>query len=284
LSQGAWSGLGALLERSLEILVRRCAKEIFGGDWRLVAEQLSLSSGRLDLLFADGSDQRHVLELKKGRADQSAIAQVLGYAQDLTDVLDGAVVVPWIVANEIPDRTRKAADSRGVRTRSISPAECLALMASCGLTDAELFGSRRATGVLHGGAKCGLKAQIPNIEAFKEMPGSTASLLERLTAEKHYQVRSGKMQTVVHYRGIQLGGINRKHHKGVAYLLEGCVLSSDFERALESLGYRRCSKVQPGHQHVWWQCSFHDTTAIGKAFKAASEEVDRFLLRESVSQ
>jgi hypothetical protein len=35
----------------LEILVRLCASDLFGPDWTLIAQQLSLPSGRLDLLF-----------------------------------------------------------------------------------------------------------------------------------------------------------------------------------------------------------------------------------------
>ena len=83
-----------MLERSFEILVRLCATDVFPGDWELIAQQLSLPSGRLDLLFADSEQRRHLIELKKGSAKRESVDQANRYRKDLTQLLDGATVIP----------------------------------------------------------------------------------------------------------------------------------------------------------------------------------------------
>lgn len=267
-------------ERSFEILVRQCAEVIFCSGWQLIAQQLSLSSGRLDLLFLDAESQRHVVELKKGRAKLDAITQTVRYAEELSNLLDGAVVVPWLVAHEIPVNVRAHASQLGVRTRAVSNAECEVLMKSSGLGERELFGVRRAEGVLHGGAgRGGIWGKVDNDVAYSSLPQEMASVLRDLEKRKNFLVRSGAMQTVVHYRGVKLGGVNRVHRGGHGYISEGVVLGGEFSMLLENLGFRRMTKTQSGnsHEHIWWEISAISAGEFECAINAARDVVNRSL-------
>lgn len=267
-------------ERSFEILVRRCAESIFGPGWRLIAQQLTLRSGRLDLLFSDSEGQRHLVELKKGRGSVEAVDQVLRYASDLTGLLDGAIPVPWVVAHEIPFPVSEAAKHRGVRTRAVSLIECEMLMRSAGIGERDLFGTRREAGILHGGSGRGGVQQSVAIEtAYASIPEALARVLRGLEELEHFQVRSGNMQTVVHYRGVKLGGVNRKHRGGVAYIAEGVVLNMEFSTMLGHLGFRRMTKTQArgGHEHIWWEISAVHARAFETAIHAARDVVNRSL-------
>ncbi|MFH1743485.1 MAG: hypothetical protein ABIH23_31150, partial [bacterium] len=102
-----------MLERSLEIIVRLCAEDIFEPRWELIAQQLAIPSGRIDLLFADRAARRHLVEVKKGRAQRSACGQVLAYARDLAAFLEDSSIVPWIVAHEIPVHVEQDARAMG---------------------------------------------------------------------------------------------------------------------------------------------------------------------------
>lgn len=269
-----------MLERSLEILVRLCANDLFGRDWTLIAQQLSLPSGRLDLLFIDGDRRRQLVELKKGRAGPDAIKQVLRYADDVSRLLDAVPPVPWVVAHEIPEAVAILAESRGVRTLAADQARCDALIRDRGLTEADLLGARREGGVLHGGgAKGGLRRPVDNLVAFLSMPNELAAFLTELENTPFVEVRSGGMQTVIHYRGIKLGGVNRVHRGGVAYVSEGVVIRNEFAMQLASLGFRRMTKRQSGsaHEHLWWEISCHEVPPIRRAIELAGETVDRAL-------
>jgi hypothetical protein len=274
-----------VLERSLEILVRLCASDLFSRDWTLIAQQLSLPSGRLDLLFIDGDRRRQLVELKKGRAGPDAIEQVLSYADDVSRLLDGVPPVPWVVAHEIPNAVAILAASRGVRTLAADQARCEALIRDRGLTEADLLGARREGGVLHGGgAKGGLRSPVDNSVAFLSMPDEIAAFLTQLEKTPFVDVRSGGMQTVIHYRGVKLGGVNRKHRGGVGYISEGVVLHEAFVEHLHRLGFRRMTKTQvdSGHEHIWWEISSTRTDEFEEATRLAREVVDRALHIEQV--
>lgn len=267
-------------ERSLEILVRHCVESIFDVGWNLIAQQLTLPSGRIDLLFSDGLHQRQVVELKKGRAKKEAVHQVLRYAVDLSDLLDGTSVSPWVLAHEIPNDVEAYASSVGVRTRAVSVAECEELVKAYGLSEKDLLGIRRAEGVLHGGSGGGgVWRSVPNAEAYLEMPHQMAALLRSFETQDHFILRSGAMQTVIHYRGVKLGGVNRKHGGGHGYISEGVVLRHDTALLLERLGFSRKTKIQAGsdHEHIWWQLPIQEADSFGKAIHHAVDVVDRSL-------
>ena len=269
-----------MLERSLEILVRLCAHDLFPADWELIAQQLALPSGRLDMLFADSDNRRHVVELKKGRARTEAVDQVARYADDLRSLVGEVTTVPWVVAHDIPDDVSAYANRYGcelVRCRSNGVTR---FIRERGLTEADLLGVRRAAGVLHGGgAKGGLRHPVSNEEAFGVMPADVGKLLTIVAATPHFEVRSGGMQTVIHYRGVKLGGVNRKHRGGVGYISEGVVIDAGLAAQLADCGFRRMTKVQSGssHEHVWWEVSWSQVDAIKLAIERARATVDRAL-------
>ncbi|MDH4565940.1 DUF91 domain-containing protein [Pseudomonas sp. BN414] len=265
-------------ERALEILVRSCLEDIFGAGWNLLAQQLSLPSGRLDLLIADGAGNRHLIELKKGRAKPDAITQAIRYSEELSALLDGAAVMPWVVAHEIPNQVAEQAENSGVKTLAISYSKCEALMLARGLGEKDLIGERRAAGVLHGGTgKSGLWEAIDNEGAFSEMPHATASLLRGLERTMHFIVQSGRMQTAVYYRGVKLGGVNRKHRH--CYISSGVVVRSDFTEFLSRHGFRRKCKTQASssHEHIWWDVPLQNSIEFGLALQQAKLVVDRSL-------
>lgn len=266
-------------ERTLEILVRTCVEDLFGTGWKVIAQQLALPSGRLDLLVADHFGIRNVLELKKGRANSSAIGQAIRYANELSGLLDGVSVVPWIVAHEIPPAVDNEAKVSGVKVLPISYARCEELIAAHDLSDQILLGDRRAAGVLHGGTgTAGLWETIDNRIAFSELPPSSAAMMQRLQRQDHLQVQSGKMQIALYYRGVKIGGINRKHKH--CYISEGVVLRSSFQDRLASLGFRRRSKTSGvgSHEHVWWQLPLNQPKEFESALSEAIRVVDLALL------
>ena len=265
-------------ERAFEILVRNCLEDIFGIGWHLIAQQLTLPSGRLDLLIADGFDNRHLLELKKGRATPAAIAQTVRYAKELSALLDGAPVMPWVIAHELPTQVAEQAAIAGVKTLGISLAKCETLMMARGLDERDLLGDRRIAGVLHGGSgKAELWESVDNEEAFSEIPATMTSLLRQLERAAHFIVHSGRMQTAVYYRGVKLGGVNRKHRH--CYISDGVVLRNEFVEFLLHHGFRRKCKTQASssHEHIWWQGPWQHSVQFGSALQRAQLVVDHSL-------
>lgn len=269
-----------MLERSFEIIVRLCPGEIFGKGWELRAQQLSLPSGRIDLLFIDGDGVRNVVELKKGRATRRAIEQVLGYAKDLSRELDCVDVVPWVVAHEIPSKVASYAAEAGVRTKGVSLQECKEIVERNGISEGDLLGRRKDGSVISGGSpKRGLRNKVPNEIAYAEMPIEMADALRKMEKQPHMDIASGNMQTVIYYWDIQLGGVNRKHRSGVAYIVSGMVLTPRHEKRLGQLGFVSMSKTQQGsnHEHIWWETSWRHTSAFIRAVEDAKGLVDRAL-------
>lgn len=267
-----------MLERSLEIVVRHAFRDIFAFNWTHTAQQMGLPSGRIDLLFQNGRGTLHVVELKKGPAVVGAIDQVLGYANDLRVLFPEKTVVPWLVANSIQPALDAKAHAAGVRTRAVPETEVRALMARHGLGEADLVGPRRGARILHGGgSKRGLRNLVENAEAYKEMPAAVAGVLRAWEADSRFDVVSGGMQTTVWYRGIKLGGVNRQHRGGVAYLAEGVAISAEYERAIERAGFRRMEKTQAGshHVHVWWETPWTNLDGFQAGFREARAVVDR---------
>jgi len=267
-----------MLERSLEIVVRHAYRDIFGDDWIHTAQQMGLPSGRIDLLFQDGAGILHVVELKKGPAVAGAINQVLGYAGDLGQIFPEKKVVPWVVANSIPSAVEAKASALGVQVRGIAENEVRAMMVQHRLGEADLVGPRRGARILHGGgSKRGLRSQVDNEIAFREMPLEVANLMRLWESDSRFEIASGGMQTTIWYRGVKLGGVNRQHRGGVAYLAEGVAISLEYEQAIERSGFRRTEKTQTGsnHVHVWWETPWTNLDGIQSGFTAAKAVVER---------
>lgn len=267
-----------MLERTLEILVRKFPNDLLDQDWTLIAQQLQLQSGRLDLLFKDVAGARHLVELKKGPASKRAVDQVLEYATELSGIVDSSPVVPWVVAHEVPDSVSKYATAHDVRCREVAIKDCQAVIVKYHVLESELFGVRKQPGVLSGGeGKRGLRGHIPNEEAYREMAKPMVEYLETLERRVGYEITSGGMQTVVHYKRVKLGGINRKHRDGVAYIATGVVLGVDDEDALANWKFRPMEKRQSGSRetHVWWEVPSIEVASFAQAIERFSLVVDR---------
>ena len=262
-------------ERQLEIMVRRCPEAVFGAGFELVAQQLSLPSGRIDLLLKDATGTRHVVELKKGRATRAALQQVLAYSHDLS-VEAGVLVIPWVVAHEIPPAVESEANSQNVRVLAVSIDACYALCEEFGIVESDLIGSRKGSVISGGGSKWGLRSLVDNEEVFSVLPLDVTSALRQLTHTKHVDVVSGGMQTVVFYRCCKVGGYNRQHRGGHFYVANGVVIQSELAEKLSGLGFLRRSKVQSGssHEHVWWEIGGRQAEAFKSAVDACFQVID----------
>lgn len=269
-----------MLERSLEILVRSCPQDIFTSSWKLIAQQLTLPSGRIDLLFIDDLCVRQLVELKKGRATKASITQVLRYREDLSRELNDESIVPWVVANEIPPPVADLGIAKNVRTLAVSRERCMQLVEKHGFGDDVLLGVRRASGVLHGGTgKRGVRTPVANAEAYRQMPGRVAQTLKRLEKRTHFQIDSGGTSTSIHYRGVKLGGINRKDRGGHGFIAIGVVINPAFERRLAELGFHpeHRSTGEKTHEHNWWEISWVGIDSFDAAIDHAVDTVDRAL-------
>lgn len=266
-------------ERTLEIIVSRCPERVFGPGFSLVAHQLSLRGGRVDLLIAGQDGVRHVVEVKKSRAKHESIDQVFGYACELRDMSKGKPVYAWVVAHEIPSDVAEHARCRGVATRAVSIEECEQIVRECGLTAADLVGVRKTGKVINGGdTRHGLQQEVANEIAYIAMPKKMANALRVLERRPFFVLRSGGCQTTICYRGAKLGGVNRKGTQH-GYIASGVIISSEQESRLRLLGFNSKTKKQAGsrHEHAWWQIGIAQVKAFIAAIEEARIQVDRAL-------
>jgi hypothetical protein len=263
-----------MLERGFEILVRTCHEAIFGLGWSLRAQQLSVARGRIDLLFANADGELQLVELKKGQAKTGALNQALKYARCLS-VATGTPVTPWVVAHEVPSSVCEKAAALGVCVKSLPLSRCEELMEKHGIDETTLIGPRLDVGVLNGG---GAKRRVPNpvdnVVALSEMPAEVAKALGELSSRSGAELMSGRMQTVIHYKGVKLGGVNRKHRGGLAYIASGVINSAKAKDRLAELGFKLMTKTQSNHEHVWWELSWTYVPAFVTAINEACDRID----------
>lgn len=269
-----------MLERAFEILFRLHPEDFVGEKWTLRAQQLSLTSGRLDLLFSDPAGTRHVVELKKGPAGPSAIDQVCAYASDLHHVGGKFEIVPWVVAHQISESLKHKAAEHNVRCLEVSLAQCDRVAKARGISEADLLGPRKDNRVLTGGSgKKGLRSRITNSQAYKTMPTEMARYLRGLERTSGFDLASSTMFTVIYYKFVKIGGVNVKHRRGVAYIPTGVVLNAATERRLAKRGFRYMEEVKSGgkHVHVWWEVPYDCVDSFSAAIDDAVSLVDRII-------
>jgi Endonuclease NucS len=260
-----------VLERTLEIALSRYPG-ILDPDWELVGQQVAMPVGILDLLFKDKSGVLQLVEVKKAAANEKALAQVLRYTEYQRS--HGNRAVPWIVAHSIPPSLAERAKELGVRTRAITVEECEEALRLRGTDLARLAPLRqRTTGALTGG-NADLWRTVEHVDAFREMPSGFVAYLKRLLSTPGFTLRSGAMQTVIWYRGVKLGGVNRKHRGGVGYVTSG-VLTPALRKQLVSLGFRWMEKRQTsGHVHTWMEISIDTAESFAKGMETLRLVVD----------
>ena len=248
--------LPAMNERQMEIIVSRGIESVLGAGHRLVAQQLGLDRGRLDLLVLRPDGGLMVIELKKGRLTRNSVEQVRNYADALsTDT--ASPVTAMVIAQEALSRTADFAERRGVRLKTISESLLHETARQIGLSKADLLGDRRKAGVLFGGGT-GLRTSVPLYSALAECPEPIRRLVESLDAGvKHARFNAGTTQIVLHYRGIKVGGLNRRERGGHTYVSTGVVLSSEHEGTLGRNRFVRMRRNTTGtHEHIWWELSW----------------------------
>lgn len=255
----------------MEIIVSRGINRVLGPGHELKAQQVGVGGGRLDLLVSRPDGVRMVVELKKGRLGKDHVQQVKSYAKELfNDAQMSAKAM--VIANEASPRMIEFAEKEGVHVRTISESRLRELALQIGLSESDLLGDRRKEGVLFGGGS-GLRTSVSLQNALAECPDAIRSLVASLDAAfRDLRIRAGTLQIVLHYRGIKIGGLNRRERGGHTYVSTGVVLSAEHEAALVRNGFCRMTRNTTGkHEHIWWQLRWH-----GSEYARQSENAFRF--------
>lgn len=264
-------------ERYFEILLSRATKHVFGEQYKLVAQQLTLPSGRIDLLLQHRNGTKHVIEVKKDRAKADAVDQVIRYVLDFRQ--QGAKSVQgWVVANEIPEQTATYARQKHVRTLAIPEYKYAAIMAASGVSEEELLGQRIQAGTLiGGGVQSFQKNSVPLEAAVRELNPELRSFVMQELKLGTFYFNSGKMQISIIYKGVKIGGINRGHKHN---FISSNIVLNDLDRAvLAENGFIRTTKTQKtsSHTHVYWKNSINDVTALKNVLNHFSRSIERRL-------
>ena len=261
-------------ERQMEIIVSRGIDRVLGTGHQLQAQQVGVGGGRLDLLVSRPDGTRMVVELKKGRLARKHVEQVRRYAEALsTDAQMNAEAM--LIVNEASPRMLDFAGQGGVHVETISESRLSELAKQIGLSEPELLGDRRKDGVLFGGGS-GLRTSVPLQAALAECPEPIRSLVNSLDASfSHSRFRAGTSQIVLHYRGIKVGGLNRRERGGHTYVSTGVVLSAEHEVVLESNRFFQMTRNTTGmHDHVWWELQWN-----GSEYARQSNKVFRYFFK-----
>lgn len=245
-------------EKQMEIIVSRGLESVLGEKHRLMAQQVGLDCGRLDLLVSRPDGSLMVVELKKGRLTRNHVDQVRNYSDTLSMAI-GKYVAAMVIAQEAHPRTVDLANRRGVRFTAISEERLYDIAKKTGLSESDLLGDRRKNGVLYGGGSgSGLRTSVPLHDALAECPNSIRRLVDSLEEKiEHARFNAGTTQIVLHYRGIKVGGLNRRDRKGCSYVATGVVLSPQHENILAVNRFVRMTRNTTGkYEHVWWDLSW----------------------------
>jgi hypothetical protein len=264
-----------VLERTLEIALSRYP-ELIDESFTLVGQQLATSAGILDLLFKDRGGNLHLVEVKKGPATLEAVSQVIRYVERYA--AEGRNAVPWVVAHSVPSTVAIYARDHGVRTRAISIDAVERFLVERRTSLAQLMTLRRRTpGALTGGAG-DLWRQVDSEVAYAEISGDIAAVLRELATAPQFTLKTGAMQTTIWYRGVKLGGYNRKHRGGVGYVTSG-IISPAIRASLEQLGFVWIEKHQSGnsHVHTWMEIPSSHAVEFARGLEQVRTAVEKKL-------
>ncbi|SDX94997.1 Protein of unknown function DUF91 [Ruegeria halocynthiae] len=182
-------------ERYFEILLSRSVTHVFGDGYSLVAQQLTLPSGRIDMLLQHQDGTKHVIEVKKDKAKPDAVDQVTRYVEDFK--LQGADIVQgWVVANEIPEKTDIYAKGNKVRTLAIPESDYLEIMTASGISDQELLGKRVEASILIGGeVQSFRKNEVPLEDAVTELNADMRAYVLHQHHAGTFEFQAGKCKS-----------------------------------------------------------------------------------------
>ena len=258
-------------ERQMEIIISRGVDLVLGVGHELLAQQVKVGSGRLDLLVARPNGSRMVVELKKGRLTGKHIEQVKSYTRALsTD--GGTKAEAMLIVNEASPGMLDFADKEGVYVETISDSQLWELKTQLGLSASDLLGDRRKEGVLFGGGS-GLRTSVPLQDALATCPEPIRYLVKSLdTGFEHSQFQAGTSQITLDYRGIKVGGLNRRDRGGHTYVSTGVVLSAEHKAKLVENRFFQMNRNTTGkHDHIWWELRWD-----GSDYARQSNNVFRF--------
>lgn len=264
-------------ERYLEILLTRSIPSVFGKDYSLVAQQLTLPSGRLDFVLEHINGSKHIIELKKDNAKPDAVDQVLRYLQDYQSLYKGHVC-GWVVANGIPPETKEYAEFKKVKTLAVPTNTYSNIMSSVGLTESDLLGQRVQAGILIGGGVQNFrKNAVPFEMAIGELEDKVKIFVLSLREEDKFEFTCGKMQIVITYKGVKIGGINRSHRQN--FVTSNIVLNSSDESILIDNGFTMIRKTQKSssHIHVYWKNKIGATNEMRNVINYFSNSIEQKL-------
>ena len=264
-------------ERYLEVLVSRAPEIVFGAGYRLIAQQLTLPSGRVDLVLGDEAGTKHLVELKKDIAKPEAVDQVQRYMEDYRRRSTGKVV-GWVVANGISPAAQQVASTVGIRTLAVPEAAYAGIRRAKNLSDADMFGDRVLPGILMGGGVQSFPTNGTSLEAaLSELQEPVRGYVASLSRRKGFDLACGKMQIAVIYKGVKIGGLNRAHRH--IFVSSNIVLGEEDERQLQANGFVRVTKTQASsaHVHVYWKAGLSETSAADRVFKHFCSKIDDIL-------
>lgn len=273
-----------MTERQMEIIISRAIELVLGEGTELRAQKLGVGSGRLDLLVSQPDGVRTVVELKKGRLARPHIAQAKGYSESLSVDADMEVNA-MVIANEASSPMVEFAKSEGVTVKTISESQLSGLAKQIGLSDSDLFGNRRQEGVLFGG-RAGLRTSVPMQTALAECPAPIRRLVRQFEATyAQLNFEAGTLQIVLHYKGIKVGGLNRRHRGGCTYIATGVVLTDDHRDELKASQFVEMAQNTTGtNEHVWWERLWVGSQYVNEsehAFKYFFKVIDKALSTDS---
>lgn len=252
-------------ERYLEILVSRAVEVVFGDGFRLAGQQFTLPSGRVDLLVEDQHGGKHLVELKKDIARAEAIEQAYRYLVDFRKLYSGNAEA-WVVANGVSPQARALSIRLGVKTMSIPETEYETIIQRAKINPEELYGPRVKLGVLKGGGVQKFHKNSVKVEdALSRLPETANILVKQLGLIPRVSFEAGKLQVVVIFNGIKVGGVNHLHY----YVSSNVVLNGVDADFLVKNGFIKISKGQANssHVHVYWKSSLANLSNANLVFR-----------------
>ena len=102
-------------EKLVEDFIKEHPQEFLGEDLRFVARQMTLDGFRPDLIFADGNDDRVVVEVQLDALDRNHFYKILEYRDLLLERDNTKKVRTLLFCNELPPRYVKLLKTHGVR-------------------------------------------------------------------------------------------------------------------------------------------------------------------------
>ncbi len=262
-------------ERYFEILVSLAPDLIFGPNYKVIAQQLTLPSGRLDLLLEDDRGHKHIVEIKKDVAKPDAVKQVVRYVRDYREVYSG-VVFGWVVANKISDAALALAATESIRTLGVPEMEYMSILAKKGIHEDMLFGDRIQPGVLIGGGVQSFNSAILDFGIVAaRLPEATGRYLQELLLRNGVSMSHGKLQTAIIYKGVKIGGVNSLHF----FVSTNIVTDEKDEVVLQGSGFVRRQKTQASssHMHVYWTLKPTKVELADQVISHFIRKIDRIL-------